>query len=88
MKTMQQLACDALMVQNASNIHGVVNGLRRAMDDLSKHVSGSDAVANHPVTRLFVTQIMHLSGMGMADLDTYQEAHDECQRLAKGPDVE
>ena len=78
---LKQAASDALFVQCACNLSGVVYSFARAMDALNKERSrlneGTDWIKNHPVCRLFAEQIQYLtSGKG------YSEACDECEELA------
>lgn len=89
-KTMQELARDALACQDACNILGlarsfgleVLPDLRAALEG----VFGSDAIANHPVTQLWVSKLHSLANMGLSDLDRYHAAFEACTNLA-GPAV-
>ena len=76
-----RIAQDAMAVQSACNLSGVVLSFAQAMrvlnDEMRKANQGMDFVRNHPVTRLFVEQISFLGGG--AD---YSEAYSECEKMS------
>lgn len=79
-------ACrDALMVQNAVNLSGVVASLARHMDTLHEaaraHGKGTHFVNTHPVSRLFAEQILHLSGGGKGDHESFENAYETCRAI-------
>lgn len=64
MRTIQQLAQEALDVQNASNIKGVTLSMHKALCDLSEVANlGNDLLNAHPITRLWVDKVASLCGM-------------------------
>jgi len=79
-KTIKDLARDALDVQNASNLSGVISGFSRALADLREHVSGTDALSRHPITVLWSDKVAHLTGvqdLGSAVVsDAYKVVYD------------
>ncbi len=80
-KTIQQAASDALAVQSACNLSGVVYAFKDAMDVLNNEKNanggGSDFIRNHAVCRLFAEQIMYLTSG-----KDYYDASKECTKLA------
>lgn len=62
-KTIKQLASDALLVQNACNLSGVVHGFGRAITDLRAALpnAGTDAINTHPVCVLWADKIASLT---------------------------
>lgn len=76
---------DALAVQSACNLSGVVKALAGHMEKVWEEArekgEGTDWVNAHPVVILFVEQIYHLS-RGKA----YSEAYIECREKAVRPD--
>jgi hypothetical protein len=79
---MQQLAQEALDVQDACNLLGVVNGMSRALDNLrSLGVTDSFSLSCHPVTRLWSDKIASLTGTQFSDCS---EAYSQCYDLAAG----
>lgn len=76
MKTLKQLAQDALDVQSACNLSGVAHGYSRAMTDLGEHVSGTDAKNSHPIAVLWADKIASLTGIQDIGNDTAMKAYD------------
>jgi len=68
---------DALMVQSACNLSGVVHSFSEILSRLVKEAheqgSGSDWINTHPLCVLFAEQIKHLAG------DNYAEAYKTCE---------
>lgn len=66
MRTEQELIKEALEVQNACNLSGVVHSFSKAMSDLwelaNKEGKGTTWVNTHRVSRLFADKILSLSG--------------------------
>ena len=76
---------NALDVQSASNLSGVVLQFARDMRQINAEVrasgGGTDQVNTHPVCRLYAEQIAWLTGAGACESQaTYRRAHDACQR--------
>lgn len=65
MKTLRQLAQDALDVQDASNLSGVVKGFDQAIADLKGNLPnlGSYQINNHPIVRIWVDKLASLAGL-------------------------
>ena len=89
-KTIQQLALDALEVQDACNLSGVVHGWSVAMRDLCELLRNdlgitfcTDAVNRHPVNKLWASKVHDLTGMGLSDMDAFSKAYDDCKKLAE-----
>ena len=61
MKTLKQLAQEALDVQNASNLVGVINGMARAVAELRETLGDWTAADNHPIVKLWTDKIAHLT---------------------------
>jgi hypothetical protein len=79
---------NALDVQSASNLSGVVLQFARDMERINEEVrasgGGTEQVNKHPVCRLYAEQIAWLTGAGgCADTGTYRQAHDACRRKAE-----
>ena len=89
MKSLQQLAADAMSVQDACNGLAVANGYARAMNDLRDALvreglsSDTDAIRRHPINRLWASKIHDLCGMGLSDMERYSEAYAACMELVK-----
>jgi hypothetical protein len=78
---------NALDVQDASNLSGVVLQFARDMRRINEEVraagGGTDQVNRHPVCRLYAEQIAWLTGAGSGDAETYRQAYDACRRKAE-----
>lgn len=88
MKTLKELAQEALDVQNASNLSGVVHSFSRAVTELREALlieskgSGisSDELNRHPIVILWVDKLMSLSSANERAFSAYQAVHN----LAEG----
>lgn len=84
--TLQEAARNALDVQNASNVSGVVLAFGRAMaavmDDCCKPGGGgTDAARHHPITVMFMDKLADMCGREIAQID-YVEAYEKCSKMA------
>ena len=82
---MQRAYDDALVVQSACNLSGVVFSFARHMETICDEcrMQGTDAKNTHPVVRLFVTQLMWLAFRQIVDdHDLYSKAYQECVKNA------
>jgi hypothetical protein len=68
-RTLQELAREALAVQDACNLSGVAQGFARAMADLCALVPGTDARNAHPIAVLWADKIAHLTGTQLVSGD-------------------
>lgn len=84
---------NALDVQEASNLSGVVHQFSRDMrvvcEEVRSNGGGTDQINHHPVCRLYAEQVAWLSGAGScANHSSYLRAHDECKKRAEDPQAE
>lgn len=77
-RTLQQLAEEAYLVQDACNLSGVVLGMGRAVLRL-KEILGSDFRRDHPICQLWADKIAHLAGT-QYDWDS-MTAYEEIRKL-------
>lgn len=82
MRTLKELAKEALDVQDACNLSGVVHAFSRAMTDLGQHVQGTEARNRHPVAILYASKIASLTGC--EDSAPYWDAYNWAQAQTKG----
>lgn len=61
-RTLQELAREALAVQDACNLSGVAHGFSRAMADLCTLVPNTDERNTHPIAILWSSKIASLTG--------------------------
>lgn len=89
MSRLQQLAQDAIAVQDACNPLGISNSFAEAIDELGKALRaegqyGTDAICEHPVFRLWASKIHSLAGLGLSDVDRFHDAYSGAFALAAG----
>lgn len=75
---------EAIMVQDACNLSGVVHSFSAIMEKLSaeafdKHL-GTDWKNKHPIAVLYASKIASLTGC--ESMVNFQEAYDKCKRNA------
>lgn len=89
MKAINTLAADAIAVQDACNLSGVVHGFSRAITDLREALSQAKmptdtlAINKHPICKLWASKIHDLTGMGISDCDAYGDAYEACRKLCE-----
>jgi len=87
---MQQLAVEAIQIQDASNPLGLTKGFATALQELRDCLAAdglpndTNAIRSHPIHRLWASKIHDLAGMGLSDTDCYGEAYAACRELAGG----
>ncbi len=89
MRTVEQLAAEAIQIQDACNPLGLSKSYAKALEELRTLVPhyGTREIANHPINRLWASKLHDLAGMGISDTDRYHEAYTECERLAMSPET-
>jgi hypothetical protein len=91
MRTIAELAQEALDIQDACNPLGLSKGYARSLQELADNLratrqeSGTDAVRCHPINQLWVAKLAELSGLQILDLREFSFAIAECRELAKQP---
>jgi len=78
---MKDLARDAILVQDACNLSGVVSSFARAMEALWKLEPdlGTDARNTHPICVLWSSKIASLTGSD--SMVNFSKAYDACKVL-------
>lgn len=71
----------ALSAQTACNLRAVSAAFESATKEMASLGMNTDEIRNHPVSRLFVEQMSHLTKR-----KNYLEAYFECQRASEGKD--
>jgi len=75
---------DAIDVQDACNISGVVNSLmNEVLPAVRQEITGTVAIARHPAVVMFVSKLGELTGLGGGDMDTFSEAYLACRERAE-----
>lgn len=83
MITIEQAAKDALLVQDACNLSGVLHSFSQAMEAINAAMrdagEGTDWRNNHPIVRLYVDKLASLCGMqGSQAFEHYSTAYHWC----------
>lgn len=76
-RSIKELANEALAVQDASNLRGVVTSFSNLLTDMAKHVNGN--LASHPIVRLYAHKIASLCAVESSNLEMYGEIEDLCK---------
>ena len=84
--TLTQAAQQALDIQDASNLSGVVFAFSRAMqaicDDSHTRSTGTRERNAHPIVTLHLLKLCELNGCGSTLHESYEPAYSACQQLA------
>jgi hypothetical protein len=81
-RTLRDLALEALAVQDACNLSGVVHSWSRSISRLRElGVSNTIDINHHPINKLWASKVCHLTGM---DMGSFSEAYLACQRMVEG----
>lgn len=88
MRTVKQIAFDALYMQNAYDLNDVVKSFADATTVLWAEAwmrgEGAEWVNTHPVSRLYTFQLMTLSGIAYTTADPmYADAYNACRKLTR-----
>jgi hypothetical protein len=81
MKTLKELAIEALAIQNASNLCGLVQRWAKVMLELKENLPhlGTDEINRHPISYMWASKCFELSG-SFYDFDI---KYTECEKLTK-----
>lgn len=85
-RTLADLAREALQVQDACNLSGVIHGFSRAISQLRVVCpdQGTEFYNTHPICRLWASKVHDLARLGCSNYERYDAAYTECQRIAEG----
>jgi len=80
---------DALDVQSACNLSGVINSFVRVLERVRAEVQGTDAINKHPICRLYAEQIIYLTGGGSSNnSESYNDAYVIAEQKSNGENNE
>lgn len=84
---MRRHYADAIQVQNACNLSGVVHSLSRMLPDIRDEVNaaggGTEEVNRHPIVTLFIEKLVSLNGRWVDGAGQFCEALHTCEERAK-----
>lgn len=83
MKTLKDLAQDALFVQNACSLSGVVHSFSRAMTDLRANFpnASTDEINQHPIAIMYSSKIASLTDSESAL--AFSRAYDKVSKIVE-----
>lgn len=86
LRSLRALASEAIVIQDACNLSGVVLSFSRALPQLRRNLElfnqpcGTDDIAKHPISVLYADKIHSLTGCGYL----FSSAYEKCQKIANG----
>jgi hypothetical protein len=90
-RTIEQLAQEALNVQNACNLSGVVHSFSSVISDLwliaNQNNQGTKWINEHPISILFADKIAQLVGNYLELPTMVSCAFRRCEELSKGEKI-
>lgn len=84
-KSEADICKDAILVQDACNLVGVLGSFHEAALWLLREGRDTDAVCNHPAMKLFADKVAHLTGMQTDVLPQFSRAYDYCKEKTHEP---
>ena len=82
---LSKLAQEALDVQDACNLSGVVHAFARAMSALCDHDLGTQSRNTHPIAIVWADKVAHLTGTQSLGNEAVMQAFKEVHALAAAP---
>src|SRR5262245_59053207 len=88
-RTIKELAAEALDVQDACNPLGVSLGFAKAMRELRNRLefeelpSDTESICQHSIHQMWASKIHDLARLGLSDAERFERAYDACRRLAE-----
>jgi hypothetical protein len=88
MRTVADLAREAVEIQDGCSMLGLSKGFARAVQELKDALDaegqyeGTDQINQHPVTKLWASKLHDLARMGLSDTEAFGAAYDACRSLA------
>ena len=83
---LSRLARDAIQVQDACNLRGVLRSFHEASLELGRHpdCTGTDWVNHHSIMVLYADKVITLTQAGFGGGEAFSQAYGECTKLAEG----
>lgn len=74
---------EALEVQDASNLSGVLHSWLRIIQELRDNgVTDTESINTHPICKLYAAKVIEMTRMGLADSEAYADAYHVCKERA------
>lgn len=85
-RTLKEHAKDALLVQNACNLSGVVHSFDKVVTDLWEEANrigkGTDWVNTHPIVQAYVDKLASLARV-QSNVNNVFDAFEACRKIAE-----
>lgn len=83
-RTLAELAQEAIEIQDACNLSGLVFGWARCMERFNQLLPGigTDARNKHPIHYLWSDKLASLTGAQLPESGQYSAQYDACKKLA------
>jgi hypothetical protein len=88
-RTLAQLAQEALTVQDACNLSGVVHGWSRSISRLRELLpgAGTNEINRHPISQMWAYKIYEMTGCASTSCEEFSRTYAAVRELAKPPTV-
>lgn len=85
MRSLSELAREAIQIQDACNLSGLVHGWSRSVTELRKNLpdASTERINTHPINRLWVSKLFSLAAPVFVDGDGYGLAYRACKMMAE-----
>ena len=85
MRSLKELAKEAIEVQDACNLSGVIHAWDRAVVELRQLIPNQDTdfYNTHPINQMYASKVHDLTQMGLSDYDSFAGAYHDCKNLAE-----
>jgi uncharacterized protein (DUF2235 family) len=85
MRTLKELAQEAIDIQNASNLSGLIHGWSRAITELRTYYpsAGTDEINRHPINKLWAAKILDLVTYNSGEFE-FGEVYRTVKEIAGG----
>ena len=83
MKTLKELAKEALQVQDACNLSGVAQSFAKVMIELSEHTNGTKEKNQHAIVKVWLNKMLDLAN-GDATSQDWNKVHELAETTMDG----
>lgn len=81
---LKSLAEEALLIQDAVNLSGIVHSFSRAMSDLyALGVTNTSERNRHPIAVMYSSKIADLTGSAEKNGMVFHKAYEDCKKLVE-----
>jgi len=84
MRTLKELAQEALEIQNACNLCGLAQRFAKVMIELGEYTNGTEARNTHPIVSLWLDKFNSLNKVSIDGINALSKDYEYVEYLAKG----